>query len=112
MTNTNTNSNTCTHMHIYPHTVLYIVLFGWFVSKEGMPLAVMKPGHLIDEEDIEVKPENIVDGVMDENVDISLIRNYFTPDAWMLVEDVVIQKRRSCQFTCNGCSRTLSETCQ
>ena len=43
----------------------------------------MEPGYLINEESNEVIPKNVVDGVMDENVDISLIRKYFTPDAWM-----------------------------
>lgn len=103
-----------THAHIPIHynVCTHVVLLEWVVSKEVSDLAVMNSGHLIDEEDIEVMPENIVDSVMDENVDISLIRKYFTPDAWMLVQDVVMQKRRSCQFTCNGCSQTLSDTCQ
>ena len=100
-----------TYSHIPIHCII-IVLLGWLVSKEVVYLAVMKPGHLIDEGDIQVKPENIVDGVMDENVDITLIRKYFTPDAWMLIENVITQKRRSQQFTCSGCSQTLSETCQ
>ena len=50
-----------------------------------MNLSFMEPGYLINEESIEVIPKNVVDGVMNENVDISLIRKYmyFTPDAWM-----------------------------
>lgn len=95
-------------MHI--HYIL--VLLGWFVSKEDVNLAVMEPGYLIDEDSVEVMPENVVDGVMDENVDISLIEKYFTPDAWMLIEDVVTQKRRKRHFTCSCCSEALTESCQ
>ena len=78
-----------THALLPIHCILYTTL-GMAVSKELVHLAIMKPGHLIDEEDIEVKPESIVDGVMDENIDISLICQYFTPDAWMLIQDVII----------------------
>ena len=95
-------------MHI--HYIL--VLLGWFVGKEEVNLTVMEPGYLIDEEGIEVVPKNVVDGVMDENVDISLISKYFTLDAWMLIEDVITQKRRKLHFTCSCCSQALSESCQ
>ena len=56
-----------------------LVLLRWFVRKED--LALTEPGYLIDEESIKVIPINVVVGVMDENVDISLILKYFTPDA-------------------------------
>ena len=61
-------------MHI--HYIL--VLLGWFVGEEEVNLGVMEPGYLIHEESIKVISKNVVVGVMDENVDISLIRKYFT----------------------------------
>ena len=85
-------------LHTYIHYVL--VLLGWLVGKEEVNLVVMEPGYLINEESMELIPNNVVDGVMDENVGISLIRKYFTPDACMLKEDVVTQKRRKLHFTC------------
>lgn len=47
---------------------------------------------LIEEEDVECRPEKISNAVLDENVDVYLVRNYFTADAWMVVEDTVKRK--------------------
>ena len=67
---------------------------GWFVDTEEV-LAVMKnPKNLIEETSIEVLPEKIPDSVLDENVDINLVRQYFTNDAWVLVVE-----RRKMVFT-------------
>ena len=39
----------------------------------------------IEEEQVEVQPEFLPDALMDENVDVSLIRRFFSNDAWLLV---------------------------
>ena len=46
-----------------------------------------KPNELIDQ--VEVRPENLPDAVLDENVDVYLVRSYFTNDAWMVIKDVI-----------------------
>ena len=38
---------------------------------------------LIKEESVEVQPENLPDAILDDHVDIHLIRKYFTNDAWL-----------------------------
>ena len=45
-------------------------------------------------EHVECRPERITDAVVDENVDVHLIRKYFTYDAWLLVEQVVKRKQK------------------
>ena len=43
---------------------------------------------IIEEHEVEVMPENIPNKVMHKNVDICLIKQYFTKDAWLIVEEV------------------------
>ena len=45
-------------------------------------------GSLLIEEHVECKPERIPDSVLDENVDICLIRQYFFSDARLLLDIV------------------------
>ena len=82
---------------------------GWFVDTEEV-LAVMKnPKNLIEETSVEVLPEKIPDSVLDENVDINLVRHYFTNDAWVLVQDVVGRKKKNCVYICKFCQHNLDE---
>jgi hypothetical protein len=64
---------------------------------------------LIEEENVEVCPEKLPDGVVDENVDVHLIRKYFTNDAWLLVMDVIQQKQRDPVFVCKCCFHDLHD---
>ena len=45
--------------------------------------------YLIEEEDVETRPERVPDAVLDENVDVYLIRKHFFNDAWLEVTNVV-----------------------
>ena len=53
----------------------------------------MKDDRLIEEEDVECRPEKIPCSVLDQNVDICLVRSFFTNDAWMVVREVVRKKK-------------------
>ena len=81
----------------------------WFVGKEVATSAI-NDKKLIEEDQIEVRPEKISDGVLDENVDIHLIRIFFTNDGWMLVKEVVEQKKLRTVYVCKNCYHDLSET--
>ena len=61
----------------------------------------------IQEEDVECKPERLPDSVVDENVDVHLVRKYFTADAWMLVQEVVQQKSATMIWMCRSCYHDL-----
>lgn len=69
----------------------------------------MKDGRLIEEEDVECRPEKIKCSVLDENVDVHLVRLHFTTDAWMVVEEVVRKKRELDVWLCGSCNRSLEE---
>ena len=79
----------------------------WFVDK-AIAAGAIEHKKLIEEDQIEVRPEKIADGVLDENVDIHLIRKFCTNDAWVLI-NVVQQKKRKTVYVCKICYHDLSE---
>ena len=62
-----------------PITPLYYILvtLRWFVEDDVALAAVKNPEHLIDEEEVEIRPEKLPDAILDENVDVHLIRRFF-----------------------------------
>ncbi|MCG8626873.1 MAG: PHD zinc finger domain-containing protein [Proteobacteria bacterium] len=64
-------------------------------------------GGLIEEESIECRPEKVSNAVLDENVDIHLIRSYLSQEAWMIVQDVLQRKREFPSWTCRVCHHDL-----
>ena len=80
----------------------------WFVDKVIVASAV-EDRRLIGEDQVEVRPEKISDGVLDENVDIHLIRKFFTNDAWMLIKEIVEQKKLKTVYVCKNCYHDLSK---
>ena len=88
----------------------YAAMLEWFVDS-GISSAVLQdPKKLIEEEDVEVQPELVSNAVLDENVDIHLVRRFFTNDAWMQVMDVVKTKCNNPVYTCKRCSHDLDES--
>ena len=80
----------------------------WFVDKVIVASAV-EDRKLIEEDQVEVRPEKISDGVLDINADIHLIRKFFTNDAWMLIKEIVEQKKLKTVYVCKNCYHDLSE---
>jgi len=60
----------------------------WFVDED----AYKSLGKKLIEEDVDTRPESVPN---DENVDIHLVRKYFSNDAWLLMTDLVHQKQRN-----------------
>ena len=56
---------------------------------------------------METRPERIPNAVLDENVDIHLVRKYFSNDAWLVVTNVVHQKQRDPVYVCRSCYHGL-----
>ena len=86
----------------------HAAILRWFVEGKVM-VAAIKGNCLIEEEHVESKPEKLPDGVLDENADIHLIRRFFMHDAWLLLTNVVKQKRENPSFTCKSCYHDLDE---
>ena len=53
----------------------------WFVDADLAAGVLKNLQQLLSERDVEARPEMIIDAVLDENVDIHLIRKYFQHDA-------------------------------
>ena len=81
----------------------------WFVEESFATAALNNARQLIEEEKVEVCPDKLPDAVVDENIDVHLIRKYFTNDAWLLVMDVVQQKQQNPVFVCKYCFHDLHE---
>ena len=83
----------------------------WFVEDSIVETAIKSLGkYLIDEEDVETRPERVPCAVLDENVDVHLIRKFFTNDAWLVVVIVVEQKQRNSNFIYKYCYHDLHKS--
>ena len=82
------------------------MLLSWFVDEVTSQAAL--DGILIDEDKVECMPEKIPMALLDENVDVYLIRKYFTADAWLVIEDVLKQKKGNPTWMCEICHKNLS----
>ena len=91
-----------------PHTV--IVMLGWFVDVDILSAVLKNPKKLIEEEDVEIRPENITIAAIDENIDVHLIRRYFSNEAWLQVMGTIEQKRNNPVYVCKSCSHNLDES--
>ena len=83
-----------------------VVILSWLVDYNVAETA-LKGDELIEEENIECRPEKIPCSILDENVDVYLVRHYFTVDAWMLVEDVIKQKKEIDIWLCSVCQKDV-----
>ena len=71
---------------------LITVILSWLVDKKVAEQA-LKRDILIEEDDVECRPEKVSAAIADENVDVHLVRKYFTADAWLVLQDVLHQKK-------------------
>lgn len=81
----------------------------WFVDSKVADAVTKNSDILINEEEVEVRPEKLPDAVSDQNVDVHLIRRFFSQDAWQLVVDVTKQKNDNPVFICGHCSHDADE---
>ena len=84
------------------------VMLSWFVDQCKID-PVLRKGKLIEESEVECRPERISSAILDESVDVHLIRHYFTNDAWLIVQDVLKRKREGHVWICKGCNHDLDE---
>ena len=68
-----------------------IVILSWFVDE--VLHTTMSSNKLVNKTEVQGRPEKAPSSVFDDNVEVSLVRHYFTNDAWLLVEDVIKRKR-------------------
>lgn len=106
----------CIHVpiHTYTHVVYFYaysfpaVILSWLVDKEVAAKAI-RQDFLIDEDEVECRPERVPDSIIDENVDVFLVRKMFTQNAWAMVEDVYKQKVKKMNWICSVCYHDLND---
>ena len=76
------------------------IILSWFVSSEGMKN--FKKNILIGEEEIQVDIQDIPSAAKDSNVDINMIRKFFSPDGWTAVT-TLFKDRQKLPFYCKTC---------
>ena len=81
----------------------------WFVEKK-IALAVLDGKQMIEQNEVQISPEKITDAVLDKNIDIHLIRKYFSRDAWQTVIGAVKLKTENRFFACKCCNHDADES--
>ena len=62
---------------------------------------------LIEEEEVECRPERVQNSILDDNVEVCLVRKHFTTDAWKVVEGVLELKKANPTWTCQICHKDV-----
>jgi hypothetical protein len=78
----------------------------FFVDKPTVMKAINK-GFIIEEHEIEVIPENIDAGVLDERVDFDIIKPSLTDDAFLALKTAVAMKETNHIYKCELCKQNL-----
>ena len=69
-------------------------------------------GKIIDETEVEVRPEKVPTSCLDENVCLESCRKYCSVDAWNLIKSVVEIIRNNPVYYCGRCTNPISDETQ
>lgn len=81
-------------------------MLGWFVD-DSVVERVTRGDDLVQEKEVESRPEKIPRKCLDENICIDKIRKYFTFEAWSVLENCVCTLRTQDIWFCASCSTDL-----
>ena len=84
-----------------------VAMLSWLVDEVIVEATIKSLGKRLIEEDVETRPERVPNVILDENVDIYVIRKYFSNDVWLVVTEVVHQKQRNFVYVCKSCYHDL-----
>ena len=79
----------------------------WFAEDSVVAKAIS--GRLIEENEVETRPERVSSSCLDENVSINRIQKYFTHDAWSAVLHVVDVVKMCPVYYCGRCITVISD---
>ncbi|PIK54251.1 hypothetical protein BSL78_08878 [Apostichopus japonicus] len=85
------------------------VMLGWFVGTD-IAEKVIRGDVLVEEHQVETRPERSAMNCLDENLSVHAIRKYFTFDAWRIVEENMKILKEKSGWLCANCHRDLSES--
>ena len=81
-------------------------MLNWFVGEDTAE-RVTRGGDLVEENEVECRPERIPQKCLDENISIGLIRKYFSLDAWCILEATIDTMQTSENWVCTLCHMDL-----
>ena len=81
-----------------------LMLLECFVSKERAVTARLRTI-----EEVNVLPQTVSSKITDKNVDINLVKKYFSTDAWKIVEQVFNLKLKDPKLICGSCCHDLKD---
>lgn len=83
-----------------------VKLLTWLTGTHNAAEAIK--GKLLDGGTVEQRPERVHSGIRDENVDVNLVRRFFSDDAWEAVKMVIDAKNQE-SWSCNECNSNLED---
>ena len=102
----------CVHLSFYfSLSTLYIVILSWFVDVEVANSAVAGD-KIVEENDIEVRPEKISVSCLDENVCLESCRKYCSQVAWSALMGVVDILKENPIWYCERCTNPIHDESQ
>lgn len=84
-----------------------MMMLKWFVDEEVAEDA-LKQGRLINEEEVEVDPNNISSSCLEKFINLNVIQQFFTSDGWLSVENVLKIKSSRLTWKCGSCTHDCS----
>jgi len=83
------------------------VMLEWFVDTSIVKSALK--GKLIEEEDVETRPEYVSASCLDENVCLRNIQKYFTRDSWKALLHLVEAVKQETVWFCGRCTSIIED---
>ena len=80
----------------------------WFVD----PLvaeSALKEKKIIEECEVEVRPNHVPSSCLDGNVSLTSVQKYFSPYAWSVVCNVVNMIRKTPVWYCGRCTKAICD---
>jgi len=91
------------HRKSYQIYFPFLVILTWFVDMQIAKEAI-DGSQIIEEEDLEMRPEMVSSSCTDENVCLDMYRKYCTREAWEAVNSVVSVIRDNPTWYCVRCT--------
>ena len=93
------------------YMLYFVVILSWFVETHVATEAV-NGTQIIQEEDIEMRPEKVSTSCIDENVCVDICRKYCTQDAWSAIKSVVSILHEHPTWYCQRCTLEIDDDVQ
>jgi len=85
-----------------------LVMLSWFLDRR-VKEAVLARKRLVQEDDVEIRPERIPSACLEEDVCIQSIQKYFTRDAWCALTNVLDVLWSNLMWYCGICAKEIND---